>query len=50
MAYFLKKLLDHEIFTSMGSWATNFFLKFVKPSAPHLSYILTVHSLGAKFT
>ena len=27
-----------------------FFLKFVKPSAPHLSYILTVHSLGAKFT
>ena len=27
MKYFLKKLLGHEIFRSMVSWATKFFLK-----------------------
>ena len=27
MKYFLKKLLVHEIFRSMVSWATKFFLK-----------------------
>ena len=43
--YFLKKLLGHEIFWSMVSWATNFFFeKLVKP--PRLpSYILNVRSL-----
>ena len=45
MKYFLKKLLGHEIFRSMFSWATKiFFEKFVKPSGPP-SYILNVHSL-----
>ena len=34
MKYFLKKLMGHEIFTSMVSWAMkHFFKKFVKPSA-----------------
>ena len=34
MKYFLKKLLGHEIFRSMASWATkNLLKKFVKPSA-----------------
>ena len=27
MKYFLKKLLGHEIFRSMVSWATKYFLK-----------------------
>ena len=46
MKYFLKKLLGHEKFRSMVSWATKFFLeKFVKPSGP-LSYILNVRSLA----
>ena len=37
MKYFPKKLLGHEIFGSMVSWATDFFFeKFVKPSAPLL--------------
>ena len=34
MKNFLKKLLSHEIFRSIVSWATNFFEKFVKPSGP----------------
>ena len=34
MKYFLKKLLGHEIFKSVVSWATKFFEKFVKPSGP----------------
>ena len=34
MAYFLKKLLDHEIFTSMVSWATNFFFEICKTLSP----------------
>ena len=40
MKYFLKKLLSHEIFSSMVSWATKIFFKnLVKPSLPS-SYIL----------
>ena len=51
MKYFLKKLLGHEIFRSMVSWAMEFFFeKFVKPSAPSSSppstYILNVRSLS----
>ena len=43
--YFPKKLLGHEIFRYMVSWATNlFFEKFVKPSGPP-SYILNVRFL-----
>ena len=45
MKYFPKKLLDHEIFRSIVSWAPSFFFeKFVKPSSPS-SYILNVRSL-----
>ena len=45
MKYFPRKLMSHEIFWSMVSWATNFFFeKFVKPSTLHPSYILNVHS------
>ena len=37
MKYFPKTLLGHEIFRSMVSWATNFFLeKFVKTFGPLL--------------
>ena len=44
MKCFLKKLLSHEIFRSMVSWTTNFFVeKFVKPSAPPF-YIFNVRS------
>ena len=45
MKYFRKKLLGHEIFRSIVSWATNFIFleKLVKPSVP--SYIRNVHSL-----
>ena len=45
MKNFLKKILGHEIFRSMVSWATkHFFERFVKHSgAP--SYILNVRSL-----
>ena len=43
--YFLKKLLDHEIFRSMASWAM-IFLKFLNPSGPR-SYILNVRSLSS---
>ena len=54
MKYFLKKLLGHEIFRSLVSWATIFFLeKFVKisapPPSPPSSYILNVLSLKTKF-
>ena len=45
MKYFLKKLMGHEIFRSMGFLGTKFFLKkFIKPSGPP-SYILNVRSL-----
>ena len=46
--YFLKKLLGHEIFRSMVSWATNFFFffeKFIKLSDSP-SYILNVRSVN----
>ena len=43
MKYISKKLLGHEIFRSMVSWATiYFFKKFVSPP----SYILNVRSLN----
>ena len=41
MNYFWKKLLGHEIFSTMVSWAMNVFETFVEPSGP-LSYILNV--------
>ena len=45
MKCFLKKLLGHEIFRSMVSWARKFFFeKFVKPSGPS-SFILNVRFL-----
>ena len=45
MKYFPKKLLGHEIFRSMVSWATKDFLKDLQnPLAPP-SYILNVQSL-----
>ena len=45
MKYFLKKLLDLQIFRSLFSWATNFFFeRFVKPSSSPF-YILNVRSL-----
>ena len=47
MKHFLKKLLAHEIFRSMVSWATIFFERFVKLSSPP-SYILNVRSLNGK--
>ena len=34
MKYFLKKLLGHEKFRSMVSWATNFFLKNLQNPSP----------------
>ena len=41
ITYFPKKLLGHEIFRSMVSWATNlFFEKFVKPSGPPPTYLM----------
>ena len=43
--YFLKKLLDHEVFRSMVSWAMIFFL-ILSPSGPQ-SYILNVRSLSS---
>ena len=50
MKYFLKKLLSHEIFSSMVSWATKIFLKnLVKPSLPS-SYILNVCSLTPQYS
>ena len=51
MKDFRKKLLSHEIFVPMVSWATNFlFENLVKPSAPPPppSYILNVPSLNAQ--
>ena len=48
MKCFTKKLLGHEIFSSLIPWATKFFFeKFVKPSGSS-SYILNVHSLSVK--
>ena len=48
MKYFTKKLLGHEIFSSLIPWATKyFFKKFVKLSDTP-SYILNVHSLSGK--
>ena len=44
MKYFRKKLLGHEVFRSMVSWATKFFLKNLKNPQPP-SYILNVRSL-----
>ena len=49
MKYFLKKLLDHEIFKLMVSWGMIFFFffeKLVKPSGSP-SYTLNVRSLKA---
>ena len=41
MKYFLKKLLGHEIFRSMVSWATKFFLKNLQnPPAPPPTYLM----------
>ena len=41
MKYFLKKLLGHEIFKSMVSWATKIFLKnFKNPPAPPPTYLM----------
>ena len=52
MKDFRKKLLSHEIFVPMVSWATKFlFENLVKPSAPPPpppSYILNVRSLNAQ--
>lgn len=40
--YFIsKKLLVHELFNSMCSWAEKYFFeKFVKPSNPRLTYLI----------
>ena len=38
MKYFLKKLLGHQIFRSMVSWATNMFETFVKRSLTDIDY------------
>ena len=41
MKYFRKKLLGHEVFRSMVSWATKFFFKkFVKPSGPPPTHLM----------
>ena len=41
MKYFPKKLLNHEIFRCMVSWATNFFFqKCVKPSGSPPTYLM----------
>ena len=50
MKDFRKKLLSHEKFVPMVSWATKFlFENLVKPSAPPPpSYILNVRSLNAQ--
>ena len=46
MKYFWKKILDHELFRSMGSiilvsWATKFFLKnLYNPPAPPPTYLM----------
>ena len=48
MKYFLKKLLGHEIFTSIVSWVGYkiFFEKFIKPAPPPPTYLmLNVRSL-----
>ena len=43
MKYFLKKLLGHERFRSMVSWATNFFFeKLVKPPSSPPAYLMCV--------
>ena len=38
MKYFLKKLLGHQIFRSMVSWATNMFETFAKRSLTDIDY------------
>ena len=44
--FFSKKLLDHEIFSSMIHWATKFYLeKLENPPVPP-SYMLNVRSLN----
>ena len=41
MKYFLKKLGGHEIFRSMVSWATKYFLKKMEnPPAPFPTYLM----------
>ena len=41
MKYFLKKLMGHEIYRSMVSWATKYFLKnLYNPSAPPPTYLM----------
>ena len=51
MKYFLKKLLGHEIFRPMVSWATKcFFEKFVKPSSPSPTYLMYVSLFTEKPT
>ena len=41
MKYFLKKLVGYEIFRSMVSWATNFFLKNLQNlPAPPPTYLM----------
>ena len=49
MKYFSTKLLGHEIFISMISWATNFFWKISKTLWPS-SYILNIHFLSVKLS
>ena len=49
MKFFTKKLLGHEIFSSMIPWATKYFLKnFEKPSGL-ISYIFHICSLKLLF-
>ena len=45
MKYFLKKLMGHEIFRSVVSWATKYFLKNLENLPAPPSYILNVRSL-----
>ena len=41
MKYFLKKLLGHEIFRSIVSWATkNFYINLWNPPAPRPTYLM----------
>ena len=50
MKYFMKKLLDHEKFRSMVSWALKIFLKNLEnPPAPPLLHIYrTLPSLSSR--
>ena len=50
MKYFLKKLLGHEIFSSMVSLSYEFFFeKFVKPSGPPPTYLMYAPLLCTPF-